>query len=164
MLFKGRGVTPVDIAPTKTGTSEIPYRIHTTMRNHGRGLPKGLTIITKPSPYESNPDELGSIHVTTAMRWYSWRDVNDTRTTIHTRIISWICLEPPSHQPLCRLRAFRDAKHQLFGLLTFRGARERVRSDAKYWDSWGPARVPRLVVLSATQASTVDMTPRPSAC
>jgi len=57
------------MAPTKIESSENPYRIYTTMRTHGRGLLEGLIIVAKLSPYESKPDELGSIHAATATRF-----------------------------------------------------------------------------------------------
>jgi len=108
------------------------YRIYTLMCTHGRGLPKGLTSYAKPSPYESNPDELGSIRVATATTWSSWRGFSDTRTAILARVNSRTCLEQPSPQSLYRLRVLSDTRHQVLRFLNFRGARERVRSETKF--------------------------------
>jgi len=48
------GEALIDLAPIKTEHSESPYRIYTSMRIDGRGELNSLTIVTKPSPHESN--------------------------------------------------------------------------------------------------------------
>jgi len=107
---KSSGETSVDIATTKTKHSESSYRIFTSKRTGGRGGLNGLTTVANPSQYDSNRESIRSMSL-------RQRGFNDTRTTVHARVISRTCFERHSPLLLSRLRALSDTRHQLLGLL-----------------------------------------------
>jgi len=86
---KSPGEAPIDLAPVKTEHFESSYRIYTSMRADGLN---SLTIITKLSPHESNPDRARSMSLL-PRGWSLRRGLKDTRATVHAHVISRTCLK-----------------------------------------------------------------------
>jgi len=86
---KSPGEAPIDIAPIETESSVVnsSSRIYTSMRTDGRGGLDGLTVVTKPSPNESDPDRVRSVSLRLRV-WYLQRDLRDARVTVRARVIS----------------------------------------------------------------------------
>jgi len=70
---------PIDLTPIKTEHSKSSYRIFTSMRTDRRGELNGLIVVTKLSPYESNPDRARSV----SLRPRGWSLQRGLRNTRH---------------------------------------------------------------------------------